>query len=87
MNIIKNLNPKKNPITDLLGLIAFLLSLAMFSLPLFITLKEEPNIYVSSGIGVVGLLLMLAPDKIVTILIQPLVRLFTKEKEEVKSNE
>jgi len=80
-NITKNINFGKDFITTTLGISSFLLSLLIYALPLFIDLKQEPNVYITVGIGVLGLLLILAPDKILTMFIQPLVRLFTKEKD------
>ena len=60
--MLKNANPKSNPVTTFLGLFLIVISVGMFIVPLFYEVKEELNYWIPGSIGVVGLMLLLIPD-------------------------
>lgn len=60
MNILKNMHLGVNPITTILGLIFIIVSLVMFCAPLINNTTFD--IKVPTGIGVLGLVLLLIPD-------------------------
>jgi hypothetical protein len=66
---MKNVSFKENPITSTIGLILILISVALLTLPYFMELKEEVVWYIPTGLGAVGILFLLAPDKLVSIVV------------------
>ena len=60
--MINNINPLKNPFTTITGIVLIFISLGMFISPMFIEIKESVDVSVASGIGIVGLALVLVPD-------------------------
>lgn len=65
--IINNINPTKNPITTITGIVFGLLSLITFYLPSMVELKEPLPEYLALSLGVIGVILYVAPDSITTI--------------------
>lgn len=61
---MKNINPKTNPVTTYIGIIFLLVALAIFTLPMFIQVKEQQPLWIPSSIGLLGLCLLLIPDDI-----------------------
>jgi hypothetical protein len=72
MTLQENLNPKKNPFTSYLGMVMSCVSMLMFTAPLFFTLKKDMYDlwYVPTAIGCVGLLLLLSPDTLVSLIVK-----------------
>ena len=68
MTLKDNASIKKNPITTVIGLILILISIGLFVAPYFFELKQVVESLEIAVIGGVGLLLVLAPDKLVSII-------------------
>lgn len=66
--LISNIDPRKNPTTSVLGFLMICLAMALYALPLFITLKAPVEWYMPIGLGVIGLSLLLIPDDLKTAL-------------------
>ena len=66
--MIDNVNPKQNPITTIIGGVLIIVSLILFIVPVFVETVEEVNWYMPTGIGVVGILLLLSPDTLLGII-------------------
>lgn len=62
------MNPNINPITSVLGFLMICVSLALYTLPLFVTLKAPVEWYMPLGIGLFGFSLLLIPDDLKTAL-------------------
>ena len=62
-----NLNPKTNPITTILGAVLLTIGLCTFIMPMFLSVKEDLNIYLKSALTLGGFLCLLAPDALVGI--------------------
>ncbi len=63
-----NIDPRYNPKTTIPGALLLLSSLAVEVGAYFIDLKKETiNHWVMGSIGLLGLLLLIAPDKVITI--------------------
>lgn len=63
-----NIDPRYNPKTTIPGAILLISSLSVEVGAYFIDLKKDTvNHWVIGSIGVLGLLLLIAPDKVVTI--------------------
>lgn len=62
-----NLNPKTNPITTILGAVLLTIGLGTFIMPMFLSVKEDLNIYLKSALTLGGFLCLLAPDALVGI--------------------
>jgi len=65
---MKNANPKLNPITTTLGTLLVLISMLIWLAPMFVDVRKdyEEMWYIPTGILCVGVLFILAPDKLVT---------------------
>lgn len=59
---MKNIDPRTNPVTTILGAMLCMVSLVMFAAPMFVTVKETLNYWIPGSIGFVGLCLLLIPD-------------------------
>lgn len=64
-----NVNFKENPITTSLGIILIIIGVALITLPYFVDLKEPVQWYIPTGLFGVGVLFLLAPDKLVSIVV------------------
>jgi hypothetical protein len=64
-----NVSFKENPITTTIGLLLILISVLLIILPYFMELKQEVHWGIPSGLGAVGVLFLLAPDKLVSIVV------------------
>ena len=64
----KNISIKNNPWSTTLGLLAALIGLTLFTLPYFVELKEPIQWYQPAGCFGIGILLLLAPDKLLGII-------------------
>ena len=62
-----NLNPKQNPITTIFGVLFMLVSLLIYTLPLFMEVKKDFTEvwYVPLIPFGIGILLLLSPDSLV----------------------
>lgn len=65
--VINNINPNKNPITTITGILFGVLSLITFYLPSFVELKEPLPDYFAISLAAIGVILFVAPDSITTI--------------------
>lgn len=72
MALTDNINPKKNPYTSNLGMIMTIIALLMFTAPLFVELKKDMYSlwYVPTSIGLIGLLLLLSPDTLISLIVK-----------------
>jgi hypothetical protein len=68
MALKDNTNIKKNPYTTVIGLILILAAVALFVIPYFMNLKQEVDSFKLVVLGAIGLLLVLAPDKLIGII-------------------
>lgn len=66
---MENLNPVKNPWTTIPGIMIFVFGFTLWVLPYFVTLKQEVEWYKWAVPMCIGLLLWVAPDKIISILL------------------
>jgi uncharacterized membrane protein YkgB len=64
---IKNIDPKTNPKTTIIGGILFIIGLALLLMPLFATPRAELPDYVKWIFLVAGFGLLLAPDTILAV--------------------
>ena len=64
-----NVSFKENPITTIIGLILIIVSVLLLVLPYFMELKEDVEWYIPAVIGAIGILFLLAPDKLVSIVV------------------
>lgn len=62
-----NLNPKKNPITTIPGMLFIFLGLLMYALPMFMEVKKDftEQWYIPPLVIAVGTVLIFSPDTIV----------------------
>ena len=76
MSLKDNANPKVNPLTTYFGLFMSFISMVMFTTPLFIDLKKDiyEMWYIPTAIGTVGLLMLLAPDTLVSLIVKIVVK-------------
>ena len=68
MAIKENISLKKNPITGVLGIILTLVGIALYVIPYFYVPKSDPNMWVPAAIAATGLILLLSPDELVSII-------------------
>jgi hypothetical protein len=68
MALKDNASIKKNPITTIIGLILIVAAVALFVIPYFMDLKQEVDSFKLVVLGAIGLLLVLAPDKLIAII-------------------
>lgn len=61
-SVKRNLDPRHNPVSSYLGALLIVVSLGMFIVPLFYTVKEQLHYTIPTGIGIIGLGLLLIPD-------------------------
>jgi len=66
---MSNLNPVKNPITSIPGYLLFFAGFVLWILPYFVVLKEQMEWYQWAAPMCIGFLLIVAPDKVVDILL------------------
>jgi hypothetical protein len=59
---MRNLNPKINPVTTIMGAGLIITCLVMFITPMFVAVKVELNYWIPGSIGIIGLSLLLIPD-------------------------
>jgi hypothetical protein len=64
-----NVSFRDNPITTTIGLILIIISILLVVLPYFMELKEDVEWYIPAILGGVGILFLLAPDKLVSIVV------------------
>ncbi len=64
--LIKNADPSSNPKTTFPGTILFVVGLALLACDLFDLTKKPIDWYMWAGSGGLGLLLIIAPDIIIT---------------------
>jgi CDP-diglyceride synthetase len=69
-----NVDPRYNPKTTILGFIFLLIGLGLYCIPYFMELKQEVNHYINGTLICSGIMLVLAPDKVVIFIGE----LFTK---------
>lgn len=64
---MENLNPKKNPITTIPGMLFIFLGLTMYAAPMFVTVKKDFTEiwWVPLLVITVGTVLIFSPDKFV----------------------
>lgn len=68
MKLTENASIKKNPYTTVIGFIMILAAVALFIIPYFMDLKQEVDSFKLTVLGAIGLLLVLAPDKLIGII-------------------
>lgn len=61
---MRNLNPKINPVTTILGTALIVTAIIMFIAPLFVAIKDDLDYRIPSWIGGIGLCLLLIPDDV-----------------------
>lgn len=66
--MVKNINPFKNPVTTLLGMLLLVIAIGMFIVPMFYEVKETLNYWIPTGIGLLGICFLLIPDAVVSAL-------------------
>lgn len=66
--MINNINPLKNPVTTLLGMLLLVIAIGMFIVPMFYEVKETLNYWIPTGIGLLGICFLLVPDAVVSAL-------------------
>jgi hypothetical protein len=64
-----NVSFKDNPITTTIGIILIMVSVILLILPYFIVLNESVQWYIPAVLGGIGILFLLAPDKLVSIVV------------------
>lgn len=64
-----NVSFRDNPITTTIGLLLIVISILLVVLPYFMELKEDVEWYIPAVMGAVGILFLLAPDKLVSIVV------------------
>jgi len=57
-----NINPSKNPITTLIGVMFLLISIVMLIIPMFFEVKTDTPYWIPGTGIVLGLILLLIPD-------------------------
>ena len=63
-----NIDPRYNPKTTILGFILLLIGIFFYFADFFIDLKHEVNHWINGSISALGILLILAPDKVITLI-------------------
>lgn len=66
---MENLNPVKNPWTTIPGIVLFVVGLVLWVLPYFFDLKKPVEWYQFTAPMALGLLLWVAPDRIISIVL------------------
>lgn len=66
--MINNINPLKNPVTTVLGMLLLVIAIGMFIVPMFYEVKEQLNYWIPTGIGLLGICFLLIPDAVISAL-------------------
>lgn len=68
MALKDNTSIKKNPYTTVIGYVLILVAIALFVIPYFMDLKQDVDSFKLAVLGAIGLLLILAPDRLIGII-------------------